>query len=130
MILESHEIVLPQPFWSYFTDWRFTRAPKLKCKRSLKGIVEDVSIQSFLQDAFVEAFGRLSDEIGDLEACLGFNPINEPHRGLINLHDFHGFNYATDLHIGHYPSFAEALALSVGRTCIFSICRVPTWLCI
>ncbi|KAH7144284.1 glycoside hydrolase superfamily [Dactylonectria estremocensis] len=83
-------------------------APQLKCGS------EEVSIQTHLQDAFVEAFGTLADALSDLEACLGFEPLNEPHRGLVNLHDFHGWNYDTDLHIGHYPSFAQALALGSG----------------
>ncbi|KAH8201632.1 hypothetical protein TruAng_004238 [Truncatella angustata] len=92
-------------------------APELKCQRtplSGKGKPETVSVQSFLQDALIEAFGRLADEIGDLEACIGFEPINEPHRGLVNLHGFEGWNYETDLHIGYYPSFTQALALGSG----------------
>jgi hypothetical protein len=94
-------------------------APKLRCRRrnmSKKGAdeEEEVSIQTFLQDANIEAFGKLADELSGLEACLGFEPINEPHRGLVELHDFHGWNYNTDLHIGHYPSFAQALALGSG----------------
>uniref|UniRef100_L2G3F5 Glycoside hydrolase family 5 protein n=1 Tax=Colletotrichum fructicola (strain Nara gc5) TaxID=1213859 RepID=L2G3F5_COLFN len=35
-------------------------------------------------------------------------------RGLINLHGFDGWNYDTDLHIGHYPSLTQALALASG----------------
>ncbi|KPM34806.1 hypothetical protein AK830_g11778, partial [Neonectria ditissima] len=92
-------------------------APQLTCRRAPlgdPGAAETVSIQTYLQDAFIEAFGRLADAVGDLEACLGFEPLNEPHRGLVNLHDFHGWNYDTDLHIGHYPSFTQSLALGSG----------------
>lgn len=89
-------------------------APELKCPRTRAGVLEQVSIQTHLQDAFIEAFGRLADEFGALEACIGFEPINEPHRGLINLHGFHRWNYETDLHIGHYPSFIQSLALGSG----------------
>ncbi|KAF4122361.1 Cellulase (glycosyl hydrolase family 5) [Geosmithia morbida] len=89
-------------------------APELKCPRVRDGVFERVSIQTYLQDAMIGAFGRLADEVGGLEACIGFEPINEPHRGLINLHGFHQWNYETDLHIGHYPSFAQALALGSG----------------
>lgn len=92
-------------------------APQVKCQRSpLKGQgrPEDVSIQMFLQDACIEAFGRLADEVANLEACIGFEPINEPHRGLVNLHGFESWNYDTDLHIGYYPSFTQALALGSG----------------
>lgn len=92
-------------------------APRLTCRRVSqdgKGTIEEVSIQTLLQDAFIEAMGRLADEVADLEACLGFEPFNEPHRGLINLHDFHSWNYDTDLHIGHFPSLAQSLALGSG----------------
>ncbi|KAM5354064.1 hypothetical protein ACJ41O_000714 [Fusarium nematophilum] len=90
-------------------------APQLTCRRSLDDADDQVSVQTFLQDAFIEAFGRLADEVGDLEACIGFEPMNEPHRGLINLHHFHSWNYDTDLHIGHCPSFAQSLALGSGH---------------
>ncbi|KAN0060909.1 hypothetical protein ACQY0O_006643 [Thecaphora frezii] len=92
-------------------------APNLHCKRTAldgSGKEETVSVQTFLQDAYFEAFGRLSDALSGLEACIGFEPMNEPHRGLINLHSFHKWNYDTDLHIGHYPSLIEALALGSG----------------
>ncbi|KAF5025416.1 hypothetical protein F66182_2518 [Fusarium sp. NRRL 66182] len=87
-------------------------APNLKC-RPRHG--HQVSAQTFLQDAFVEAFGRLADEVSHLEACVGFEPLNEPHRGLVNLHHFHFWNYDTDLHIGHCPSLAQSLALGSGH---------------
>ncbi|KAK1531713.1 glycoside hydrolase family 5 protein [Colletotrichum paranaense] len=89
-------------------------APKLQCKRSKDGRDETVSAQEFLQSAFIEAFGRLADEVASLEACVGFEPLNEPHRGLVNLHGFDGWNYDTDLHIGYYPSLTQALALASG----------------
>lgn len=92
-------------------------APQLKCLRSAldgTGKAEEVSIQRFLQDALIEAFGRLSDAVGSLEACLGFEPMNEPDRGLINLQDFKSWNYNTDLHIGLFPSFIQSLALGSG----------------
>lgn len=92
-------------------------APKLMCLRAPldgKGQDESVSIQRFLQDACIEAFGRLADEVGPLEACLGFEPMNEPDRGLVDLGSFHGWNYNTDLHIGFFPSLLQSLALGSG----------------
>ncbi|KAK8075961.1 hypothetical protein PG994_003233 [Apiospora phragmitis] len=113
-------------------------APKLMCRRSPIGSIpgssssstsssnekkeknqkeeegEVVSVQTFLQDAYIEAFGRLADALGHLEACIGFDPMNEPHRGLVNLHGFHAWDYNTDLHIGHCPSLAQSLALGSG----------------
>ncbi|EPQ28323.1 uncharacterized protein PFL1_04150 [Pseudozyma flocculosa PF-1] len=93
-------------------------APDLVCTRTAldgSGRHEVVSIQTFLQDAYFEAFGRLSDALSGLEACIGFEAMNEPHRGLVNLHSFYKWNYDTDLHIGHYPTLAEALALGSGH---------------
>lgn len=70
-------------------------APTLTCQRSAldgSGNAETVSIQTFLQDAYFEAFGRLADAVRGLEACIGFEAMNEPHRGLVNLHHFHKWN--------------------------------------
>ncbi|KAK2030037.1 glycoside hydrolase family 5 protein [Colletotrichum zoysiae] len=90
-------------------------APKLRCPHPRSpGNDNTVSVQEYLQYTFIEAFGRLADEVSSLEACVGFEPLNEPHRGLVNLHGFDGWNYDTDLHIGYYPSLTQALALASG----------------
>lgn len=92
-------------------------APQMRCSRSPldgRSETEDVSVQRFLQEACIEAFGRLADEVGPLEACIGFEPMNEPDRGLINLGSFHSWNYNTDLHIGHFPILIQSLALGTG----------------
>lgn len=41
--------------------------------------------------------------------------MNEPHRGYVNLHSFDRWNYLTDLHIGHYPSAIQGMALGDGH---------------
>ena len=41
--------------------------------------------------------------------------MNEPHRGYVNLYSFDRWNYNTDLHIGHYPSALQSLALGDGH---------------
>ena len=48
----------------------------------------EVNIQDYLQDAFIGAYGALADEVGAMDACLGFETLNEPHRGYINLHSW------------------------------------------
>ncbi|KDN52579.1 glycoside hydrolase family 5 protein [Tilletiaria anomala UBC 951] len=73
------------------------------------------SVQQFLQNAYIEAYGYLADVVGNMEGCLGFDLMNEPHRGFINLHSFHKWDYQTDLHIGHYPSLLQSLALGSGH---------------
>ncbi|KAK0534056.1 hypothetical protein OC842_002757 [Tilletia horrida] len=76
---------------------------------------EMVGLQTFLQDAYLKAFGELADAVGGLEAVLGFDVMNEPHRGFINLHSFDEWDYDTDLHIGFFPSFLQSVALGEGH---------------
>ncbi|CAD7063981.1 unnamed protein product [Tilletia caries] len=76
---------------------------------------EMVGLQTFLQDAYLRAFGELADAVGGLESVLGFEVMNEPHRGFVNLHSFDAWDYDTDLHIGFFPSFLQAVALGEGH---------------
>lgn len=41
--------------------------------------------------------------------------MNEPHRGYINLHSWNRWKYETDLHIGHFPSPLQGVALGAGH---------------
>ena len=89
-----------------------TFSPKLKVKNT-KG--EDISIQSFLQDSFLNAWSKVAEAVGDLDGVIGFEVshsgvqqfhtkidkiMNEPHRGYIDLQSMHAFDYNTDLHLG------------------------------
>jgi hypothetical protein len=56
----------------------------------------------------------LIDKIGQLEAVIGVDVINEPHRGYVGASDWHKWNYDTDLHIGFYPGLLQSLALGSG----------------
>ncbi|WFD34573.1 hypothetical protein MCUN1_001414 [Malassezia cuniculi] len=89
-----------------------TFAPKLGVRVSSG---ESVNIQDYLQDAFIGAFGALADALGSHEALLAFEAINEPHRGYINLHSWGRWKYETDLHIGHFPSPLQSMALGDGH---------------
>ena len=80
-----------------------------------------MSIQEFLQGAFLDMFDKLVEAVGDLDCVIGFEvsirryilyPLadgsrvekksaNEPHRGYIDLKSLHSFNYNVDLHLGH-----------------------------
>lgn len=74
-----------------------------------------INIQDYLQDAFIGAFGALADALAGLEACVAFEALNEPHRGYINLHSWSRWKYETDLHIGHFPSPLQGMALGDGH---------------
>ncbi|PKI84859.1 hypothetical protein MVES_000809 [Malassezia vespertilionis] len=72
------------------------------------------NIQDVLQHAYIEAYTQLAAHLAPCEAFAGMELMNEPHRGFINLYSFHRWCYETDLHIGHYPSALESMALGDG----------------
>ncbi|KAH9921814.1 glycoside hydrolase superfamily [Fomitopsis serialis] len=89
-----------------------TFAPKLRVKNT-EG--EEVSIQVFLQTAFLNMWKVLAQAVGDLEGVLGFEIMNEPHRGYVELHSMHAFDYNTDLHLGHVPTAFQSFMLGAGH---------------
>ncbi|KAH8112810.1 glycoside hydrolase family 5 protein [Phellopilus nigrolimitatus] len=82
-------------------------APKLK--------VEGVPIQQYLQGRFLKAWEMLVRAIGHLESVIGFQMMNEPHRGYIEAPSMHAFDYNTDLHLAHVPSALQSFALGAGH---------------
>ncbi|KAF8237581.1 glycoside hydrolase family 5 protein [Tricholoma matsutake] len=89
-----------------------TFAPKLLVK-DRRGV--DVPIQQFLQNSFLDMFEVLARAIGDLDGVLGFEMLNEPHPGYINVQSLHSFNYNTDLHLGPIPSAIQSFQLGAGH---------------
>ncbi|KAF5310381.1 hypothetical protein D9611_012086 [Ephemerocybe angulata] len=86
-------------------------APKL--------VVEDrdgksVSIQAYLQRHFLDMFDEIVKAVGDLEGVLGFQMMNEPHRGYLEIPSLHSFDYNTDLHLSHVPSAFQSFQLGAG----------------
>lgn len=73
-----------------------------------------VNIQEYLQASYIECFGRLIDRVGRREAVIGVDVMNEPHRGFVGATDWNRWNYETELHIGHFPSLLQSLALGSG----------------
>lgn len=67
-----------------------TFAPKRRVSRRLHRLWKndedkDVDLQEFLQQSMIEAFGALADKVNGLESVVGFEVINEPHRGYVEL---------------------------------------------
>ncbi|KDQ56751.1 glycoside hydrolase family 5 protein [Jaapia argillacea MUCL 33604] len=89
-----------------------TFAPKLRVKT--KG-GEEVPVQQFLQDAFLKMWDVVVNAVGDLEGVLGFELMNEPHRGYIETKSLHSFDYNTDLHLHHVPSPLQSFQLGAGH---------------
>jgi hypothetical protein len=75
---------------------------------------ESIGIQEYLQSSYIECFGRLIDRVGSMDAVMGVDVMNEPHRGYVGVTDWNKWNYDTDLHIGHFPSLLQSLALGSG----------------
>ncbi|KAI0073547.1 glycoside hydrolase [Panus rudis PR-1116 ss-1] len=88
-----------------------TFTPKLRVQRG----EEEVSIQTFLQDAFMNMYVQLAKAVGNLPAVIGFEMMNEPHRGYVELQNMHGWDYNTDLHLGPIPSPLQSFMLGAGH---------------
>ncbi|KAK7052960.1 hypothetical protein VNI00_004280 [Paramarasmius palmivorus] len=74
-----------------------------------------VPAQQYLQNAFLDMCEVLVKAVGDLETVIGFEMMNEPHRGYIDLKSLHGFDYNTDLHLGSVPTAFESFQLGAGH---------------
>ncbi|KIJ98592.1 glycoside hydrolase family 5 protein [Laccaria amethystina LaAM-08-1] len=96
-----------------------TYAPKLLVK-DRHG--KEVSIQEYLQSAFLDMWELVARSVGDLEGVLGFEMMNEPHRGYIQIPSLHAFDYNTDLHLSHVPSAFQSFQLGAGHPTL-----VSTW---
>ncbi|KIY42944.1 glycoside hydrolase family 5 protein [Fistulina hepatica ATCC 64428] len=83
-----------------------TFAPKL--------LIDGVPVQTYLQNAFLNMFETLVKAVGDLDAVMGFEMMNEPHRGYIELKSLHAFDYNTDLHLDYIPTAFESFQLGAG----------------
>ncbi|EMD36757.1 glycoside hydrolase family 5 protein [Gelatoporia subvermispora B] len=87
-------------------------APKLKVKDQ---VGEEVHIQTFLQTCFLNMWEKVAETVGNLEGVLGFEIMNEPHRGYIDLKSMYEFDYNTDLHLGHVPTAFQSFMLGAGH---------------
>lgn len=110
-----------------------TFAPNRKVKRNLhrqwaqeENGEELIGLQEFLQGSMIEAFGQLADSLSRFDCVIGFEPMNEPHRGFINLYSPHRWNPMTDLFIRDCPSFLQAVALGDGHSQRIDV-YTPIW---
>ncbi|KAF8802051.1 glycoside hydrolase family 5 protein [Phlegmacium glaucopus] len=94
-------------------------APKLLVKNRHN---QEVPIQQFLQNAFLDMWDMVVGAVGDLEGVLGIQMINEPHPGYIGLPSLNAFDYNTDLHLSHVPSAFQSFQLGTGHPTF-----VSTW---
>lgn len=86
-------------------------APKLKI--AMPG-GQTKPVQQYLQDAFLDMYATVVQALDGLDGVIGFEVMNEPHRGYIELPSLHKFDYNTDLHLSHVPSAFESFMLGSG----------------
>ncbi|KKK27195.1 glycosyl hydrolase [Aspergillus rambellii] len=92
-----------------------------------KAIIDGVNIQDYLQDHYIAAckyFAQKIHDAGDLESkvIIGWESINEPHRGLIGIQDISIVPPDQQLQLGTSPTAFQAMLTGSGRAC-----EVPTW---
>ncbi|KIJ16448.1 glycoside hydrolase family 5 protein [Paxillus involutus ATCC 200175] len=78
------------------------------------------SVQQYLQDAFLDMYTLVAQTLGDVDGVLGFEMMNEPHRGYIDISSLHKFDYNTDLHLSYVPSAFESFMLGSGYPTLVS----------
>lgn len=92
-----------------------------------KAVINGMNIQDFLQSHFIAACRYLAQKIheaGDLEndVVIGWESMNEPHRGLIGIQDISVVPPEQQLQLGTSPTAFQAMLTGFGRAC-----EVPTW---
>ncbi|KAJ5639374.1 glycosyl hydrolase [Penicillium longicatenatum] len=87
-----------------------------------KAIIDGVNIQDYLQTYFIAACKHLAQKIheaGDIEhdVVIGWESMNEPHRGLIGVQDISVIPPEQQLQLGTSPTAFQAILTGSGRAC-------------
>ncbi|PKY06096.1 putative glycosyl hydrolase [Aspergillus campestris IBT 28561] len=87
-----------------------------------QAIIDGLNIQDYLQGHFIAACKYLAQHIhdaGDLEpdVVIGWESINEPHRGLIGVQDISVVPAEQQLQLGTSPTAFQAMLTGSGRAC-------------
>ncbi|PYH92940.1 glycosyl hydrolase [Aspergillus ellipticus CBS 707.79] len=87
-----------------------------------KAIINGVNIQDYLQGHFIAAcryFAQKIHEAGDIEneVVIGWESMNEPHRGLIGIQDISVVPPDQQLQLGTSPTAFQAILTGSGRAC-------------
>ncbi|PYI19682.1 glycosyl hydrolase [Aspergillus violaceofuscus CBS 115571] len=87
-----------------------------------KAIIDGMNIQDYLQGHFIAAckyFAQKIHEAGDIESevVIGWESMNEPHRGLIGFQDISVIPPEQQLQLGTSPTAFQAMLTGSGRAC-------------
>lgn len=92
-----------------------------------KAVIDGMNIQDYLQSHFILAVKYLAQKIhdaGDIEdeVIIGWESMNEPHRGLIGVQDISVIPPDQQLQLGTSPTAFQAMLTGSGRPC-----EIATW---
>ncbi|KAJ3122493.1 hypothetical protein HK098_002791 [Nowakowskiella sp. JEL0407] len=76
--------------------------------------IDGKNVGEYLQDCFVECYKHLARRLLHLPAVVGFEVMNEPHSGYIEIADLHSFDPVVNLLYGPCPSALQSFALGDG----------------
>ncbi|KAJ5797719.1 glycosyl hydrolase [Penicillium pulvis] len=87
-----------------------------------KAMIDGMNIQDYLQSHFIAACKYLAQKVheaGDLEhdVVIGWESMNEPHRGLIGVQDISVIPPEQQLQLGTSPTAFQAILTGSGRAC-------------
>lgn len=87
-----------------------------------KAVIDGVNIQDYLQGHFIAACKYLAEKIhetGNLEheVIIGWESMNEPHRGLVGVQDISVVPPEQQLQLGTSPTAFQAILTGSGRAC-------------
>ncbi|KAJ6178822.1 hypothetical protein N7519_009283 [Penicillium mononematosum] len=87
-----------------------------------KAIIDGMNIQDYLQNHFINACAFLAQRIheaGDLdgEVIIGWESMNEPHRGLVGVQDISVIPPEQQLQLGTSPTAFQAILTGSGKAC-------------
>ena len=84
-----------------------------------KAIIDEMNIQDFLQGHFIAACKHLAQKIHDAgglehDVVIGWESLNEPHRGLVGIQDISKVPQEQHLQLGHPRPHFRACFLGPG----------------
>ncbi|KAJ5124273.1 uncharacterized protein N7515_008098 [Penicillium bovifimosum] len=87
-----------------------------------KAVIDGMNIQDYLQGHFIRACAYLARKIheaGDLngEVVIGWESMNEPHRGIIGVQDISVIPAEQQLQLGTSPTAFQAMLTGSGKAC-------------
>ena len=79
---------------------------------------EGKTLQDFLMEHYIACYQHLAKRLKDCKAVIGFEAMNEPHTGVIGMHDLGILDEKKDLRFANSPLPLQSFALGMGETVV------------